>query len=388
MPVFTTHFGEGYPAYTVLLKLDEYGDTVWTMTHNILVNSIQQTTDGGFILAGYIRNLDSHIAAMMKIDADGNAQWFNSYPGEYLSNTGYSVCQTSQGDYIMVGELEIRFEDHENTNVSIIKTNENGDTLWTRAIGLNSSSHGSYDEARSIIENSDGDFVIGGNSYYDFLLIKINTFGDTIWTRTYGGDYIEDAGAVIQSSDGGYIIAGWTASYGAGDKDIWIVKTNSIGGMVWSKTIGTEYEETACSIIKTSDNEFAIAGIRATGGYIDHDFYLVKLAADQPYPTYAYWPGDVNMFNGEWPPRVIGSDVTYLVNYFRGLPSSQPCLQDSFWNSADINGDCGILGSDVTRLVNYFRGEAYISPCFSYETIWLATDDLPVEAPENWPNCE
>ncbi|MCP4580396.1 MAG: hypothetical protein GY839_02170 [candidate division Zixibacteria bacterium] len=102
---------------------------------------------------------------------------------------------------------------------------------------------------------------------------------------------------------------------------------------------------------------------------------------------YEYLPGDVNMFNGEWPPQVIGGDVTYLVNFFRAAPSSQPCFLDGFWCSADANGDCLVIGSDVTRLVNYLRGQALISFCRDYPSAWPTPDDLPDVMPSEWPNC-
>ncbi|MCP4581982.1 MAG: hypothetical protein GY839_10210 [candidate division Zixibacteria bacterium] len=110
-----------------------------------------------------------------------------------------------------------------------------------------------------------------------------------------------------------------------------------------------------------------------------------------------YLPGDVNMYNGVWPPHAIGGDVTYLVNYFRSIPSSQACLMHNptaviapvyFWASADANGDCLVIGSDVTRLVNYFRGLTELSHCPDYPPAWLTPDDLPGEAPAGWPNCE
>ena len=104
---------------------------------------------------------------------------------------------------------------------------------------------------------------------------------------------------------------------------------------------------------------------------------------------YAYLPGDANMYNGAWPPAVIGGDVTYLANYFRGWTSSQPCLLGDFWASADANGDCLIIGSDVTKLVHYFRGgPGILSHCEDYPLLWLTPDDLPAAAPVGWPNCE
>jgi hypothetical protein len=103
---------------------------------------------------------------------------------------------------------------------------------------------------------------------------------------------------------------------------------------------------------------------------------------------YAYYPGDANMYNGAWPPAVIGGDVTYLVNYFRGLSSNPACLLGDFFCSGDANGDCQVIGSDVTRMVSYFRGLSPINYCPNYEPAWLTPEDLPVEAPGNWPGCE
>ncbi len=92
------------------------------------------------------------------------------------------------------------------------------------------------------------------------------------------------------------------------------------------------------------------------------------------------------MYNGMWPPAVIGSDVTYLVNYFRGI--GNPCLLNGFWCSADANGDCDVIGSDVTRLVNYFRGNTTLLYCSDFEPLWLTPDDIPDSAPSGWPNCD
>ncbi|MCP4582813.1 MAG: hypothetical protein GY839_14480, partial [candidate division Zixibacteria bacterium] len=108
----------------------------------------------------------------------------------------------------------------------------------------------------------------------------------------------------------------------------------------------------------------------------------------------AYLAGDANMFNGTWPPSVIGSDVTYLVNYFRSMPSSQPCFMFNagaliappyFWASADANGDCLIIGSDVTKLVTYFRGLTTISNCSDFPPDY---PPIPPVMPPGWPNCQ
>jgi len=107
---------------------------------------------------------------------------------------------------------------------------------------------------------------------------------------------------------------------------------------------------------------------------------------------YEYLPGDVNMAGGTWPPAATGPDVTYLVNFFRGTPTSVACKFDGdsglFWASADANGDCNIIGSDVTKLVNVFRGIGGIEYCVDYEPAWPTPADLPAEAPDGWPACD
>jgi hypothetical protein len=109
---------------------------------------------------------------------------------------------------------------------------------------------------------------------------------------------------------------------------------------------------------------------------------------DSAVSDYEYLPGDVNMSAGTWPPAATGPDVTYLVNFFRGIPTSRSCLLGGFWCSADANGDCNVIGSDVTKLVNVFRGQGGILYCVDYAPAWPTQADLPEDAPEDWPNCE
>jgi hypothetical protein len=116
------------------------------------------------------------------------------------------------------------------------------------------------------------------------------------------------------------------------------------------------------------------------------DCFQFDISIYEEVDAYEYLPGDANMINGQWPPKIIGADVTYLVGYFRGI--NGPCLVGGFFNAGDANGDCRIIGSDVTRLVSYFRGLSAISHCADYPPAWLVPDDCPTEAPDGWPNCE
>jgi len=110
------------------------------------------------------------------------------------------------------------------------------------------------------------------------------------------------------------------------------------------------------------------------------------------YQSYSYIPGDVNMSVGAWPPAALSADVTYLVNYFRGMPTSLTCNLNGnlglFWASADVNGDCNIISSDVTKLISALRGVSQVNFCPNYPPLWLTQADLPAEAPPGWPGCE
>lgn len=121
------------------------------------------------------------------------------------------------------------------------------------------------------------------------------------------------------------------------------------------------------------------------GGYVVSSYYSrIKVSSNQQ----AYLPGDANMAAGVWPPLVIGWDVTYMINFFKGYAISPACYLDGFWCSADVNGDCRVIGSDVTKLVNHFRGLTEIEYCPDYPPLWPTPADLPAEAPPGWPNCE
>jgi fibronectin type 3 domain-containing protein len=126
--------------------------------------------------------------------------------------------------------------------------------------------------------------------------------------------------------------------------------------------------------------------VYSNNGMLEESSASNEVLATPGQSGYAYLPGDANMINGQWPPTIIGGDVTYLVGYFRGI--NGPCLVGGFYNSADANADCRIIGSDVTRLVSYFRGISTIDYCADYPPMWLISEDCPTEAPAGWPNCE
>lgn len=123
-------------------------------------------------------------------------------------------------------------------------------------------------------------------------------------------------------------------------------------------------------------------------GFYNFSQEMVVYSGFKDTLLFNYLPGDANMATGGWPPAVIGSDVTYLVTYFRGVVTNPACMLSGFYAAADVNGDCRVIGSDVTRLVNYFRSQGIIEPCPDYPPTWVIPNDCPEIAPVGWPNCE
>jgi hypothetical protein len=154
----------------------------------------------------------------------------------------------------------------------------------------------------------------------------------------------------------------------------------------------TGWTDTDANNELTADDEIALTMVHSPftthpGRIVDISTDIAMVRLNDNRDCYEYVPGDANMINGQWPVKIIGGDVTYMVGYFRGINSS--CLVGGFYNSGDVNGDCLIIGSDVTRLVSYFRGTASISHCPDYDPCWLTPADTESEpSPDGWPNCE
>ena len=119
------------------------------------------------------------------------------------------------------------------------------------------------------------------------------------------------------------------------------------------------------------------------GSQLTYDIFFSSMS----FKELLYIPGDISMYLGHWPPTIIGGDVSYFVNYFRGSPSSQPCFLGGFWCSADVNGDCRVIGSDITRLINYFYDQNNITFCPDYPPAWDIWEP-PENPPPGWPGCE
>jgi hypothetical protein len=264
---------------TILFSSNSYGYK-WEKTfggrYSEYGYSVQQTLDGDFIIAGSTASYGAGGADvyLIKTDGSGNLVWENTFGGGD-DDIGYSVQQTIDGGYIIAGHTESFGAG--SSDVYLIKTDANGDELWSNIFGGTAD-----DKGRSVQQTTDGGFIIAGytNSFGagggDIYLIKTDASGDLVWEKTFGGSGFDGAKSVQQTTDGGYIIAGYTNSFGAGGGDVYLIKTDGSGKKVWEKTFGGNFHDDGSSVQQTADGGYVIAANTQSFGAGGTDVYLIK----------------------------------------------------------------------------------------------------------------
>ncbi len=255
-----SYSADGYPDILVM-KIDEAGEIVWTQTNAIdegqWLNSIV-ALDSGYIAVGYqsVPAGGGEDFYIVKLDENGNILWSRTYAlGDYQEANDV-IKLSSSGNIIVVGYTET-----ENHDAWVLCLNNDGDTLWTKTFGGDE-----WDDAIALtqsIENPDEFYLVGyyGISTYDedLWIVKMNIFGDTLWTKTYGGSSY-DEGYGITAIDDGYAIAGATSSFGAEGKDAWMVRINSDGDTIGSITYGAGNIDISCDALTISPEKVAFVG--------------------------------------------------------------------------------------------------------------------------------
>jgi len=267
-----------------LIKTDAGGNKQWDKTFGGVesdwATSVQQTLDGGYIISGvtYSFGAGEHDAWLIKTDALGNKQWDKTFGGS-LSDFGHSVQQTLDGGYIMAGMLDHDFWYGIGGDFWLIKTDASGNKVWDKMFGGYN-----WDEAFSVQQTVEGGYVIAGTTgsfgagSYDAWLIKTDANGNEIWNRTFGGSGWDDAYCVRQTADGGFIIAGnmWPVGMSV---DFWLIKTDADGHEQWQRTFGgTEFDK-AYSLELAADGGYIMGGFTWSYGAGTIDLWLVKTDA-------------------------------------------------------------------------------------------------------------
>lgn len=276
---YTQSFGVGYTS-VYLIKTNIYGDTLWTKTYGGTNMNfgycVEQTSDGGYIVTGYTNSFGAGIydVYLIKIDSIGNLLWTKTYGGTNI-DYGYSVQQTIDGGYIIsgcTGSYGVG-----NYDFYLIKTDANGNLLWTKTFGeING------DVAGAIQQTSDGGYIMSGSSsnintgFSDVCLIKTDSSGNMLWLKTFGGSDADFGFSVQQTMDGGYIVTGSTSSFGVGAADVYLIKSDSLGNLLWTKTFGGVSDDYGTSVKQTSDSGYIITAYTYSFVTGFHDGYLLK----------------------------------------------------------------------------------------------------------------
>jgi hypothetical protein len=355
-----------------LIKTDSLGDTLWTRTYggsnDDRVVSVQQTADGGYILAGYTESFGAgnKDVYLIKTDCFGITEWSRAYGGSGFDGA-YSVRQTSDGGYVVAGKTGSFGAG--GLDGYLIKTDSLGDTLWTRTYG------GSEDEhAISVEQTADGGYIVAGYTesfgagFIDVYLIKTDSLGDTLWAYTYGGSSEDVECLVQQTEDEGYIVAGYTESFGSDGRDAYLIKTDSLGDTLWSYAYGGSGVEMASSVQQTEDEGYIVAGYTGSFGAGSWDFMLTKFDSRGNACIGEFVSSTVLSISPtvSSPPTVVTSPATVVTNPPTTVTSP----------ASEINTICELVCGDViceafltSRRINVGHGP-WAKPDPGYNSNW------------------
>jgi hypothetical protein len=275
---YTYSFGAGLQdAY--LVRINSAGDTIWTKTFGGAsmdgAHFVREASDHGFVIAGYTESLGGGGKNMylIKTDSLGNAEYIRTYVTP-LMDVAYAFCETPDSGYIFIG-YKNGPSGWVKGDLWILKTDATLDTFWTREYGGTGEDYGV-----TIQPTQDGNYIIAGitSSFgangKNAWMLKIDSLGDTLWTKVYGNN-LEDVGyGVCCTSDSGYIVAGYingTGQWTAGD--LWLLKTDADGDTLWTQVYGTGGEDYGWDVYETPDSGYVLAGRRA------NDMWLLRTDA-------------------------------------------------------------------------------------------------------------
>jgi len=346
-----------------LIRSGANGDMQWAKTYGGALSdfaySVLETSDHGALIAGYTESfgVGGRDVYLLRVDAEGDSIWARAYGGSN-HDVGSCVSSTEDGCYLIAG-YTYSFGSGSN-DAHLLKVEPNGTVRWAKTYGGAGS-----DGAHSVHPTSDGGCVIAGYTgsfgagSYDVYLIKTDPNGDTMWTRTYGGSYSDGGLSVEETVDGGYIVVGWTTSFGAGNGDAYILRTDAHGEVLWTRTYGGREFEEAYSVQLTSDGGYIVAGYTFSFGAGGSDVWLIRIGPDvgiqEEKPPYEYCCIYEIVPNPCWNRTVVQYSLR----------------EDSNVNLTILN----LLGEQIKMLIDDQRTAGL------HTVVWKATDDTGRKVP-------
>lgn len=358
-----------------LIKFNALGEEQWQKnyggTNDDRGHSIITTNDGGYAILGSSKSSDGNVSSnagyndfwMLKLNATGNISWEKSF-GYSGADSAFSIAQTNDGGYILSGVLDVTASNGEGNNrlmqrhaggdYWVIKINTSGELVWSRYFG------GTFtDTAYGVVEAADGSIIVVGSSdsndvdinnnkgSYDFWIVKLSNEGELLWEKSYGGNEIDEARALTKTSDGNFIVVGDTrsndqdVSQNNGAADIWAIKINTDGVILWEKTYGGSGFDGVQSIHKSQNNAYIIVGnSRSSDGNLNknngqNDAWIFNINSD----------GQM-----QWQTSIGGSQVELLMDATTLNNGTIIAVGKSNSSDLDINQNKGFDDALIIRL--------------------------------------
>lgn len=274
-----SYVNSGVEEEIYLIKTDSAGNLQWSKTfgspHNDRGTCVQQTTDGGYIVSGYYyASVSDYDAYLIKTDANGNQQWAKNIGGGIMGDLGNSVKQTGDGGYILAGWSA-------NFSVAgdayLVKTDADGNKQWEKTLG----NANDAEQAYSVELTNDGGYIVTGETYIsgagypDVYVAKTDTNGNEQWSKIIGSMIADEKTySVIQALDSSYILAG--VDYGSSGTAL-LIKLDGNGNTIWSKRFGGTETTGLSAVIEASSKEYVVAGTTLSFGASMGDAYLAKI---------------------------------------------------------------------------------------------------------------
>jgi hypothetical protein len=301
-----------------VVKLDSNGNIVWQKTLGgesyDYAESITLTNDGGYAIAGYSFSVGGNVTGnhgffdywIVKLDSNGNLVWQNALGGTDVEEA-YSIRLTTDNGFIVAGSTYSpnsgNVTGNHGTNTRdywIVKLNANGSLVWQKALG------GSInDAAYDVQQTTDGGYIVAGyaqsnngdvtnnHGSLDYWIVKLDSNGNLIWQKALGGSSSDWAYSIAQTTDGGFVVTGYTSSNNGdvtgnnGAFDYSTMKLDANGNLVWQKSLGSTDDDTAFDVLQTTDGGYLLTGSaganggNVTGNHGFNDYWIVKLAAPE-----------------------------------------------------------------------------------------------------------